>query len=298
MKSFVSNTVDNNASLYVGTSILASEEFYAKKDITNEQDFPIRDQLDLLEQQVMLASAEDNPVPRLNKVLLEFQSLYESSQRTSPRALYGLARVLDLLAHELKSNELLEKSIQSFVDLLSLGPSVPAELFKKAGRKCLQLMEFRGWTAKAITVQKVLADKFPESPEFLNKLGKMYLLQGNNKAAEETFRSVLLRFPGNSFSSAHLGLILTSSGDEKNLGEGVEHLRTGLAAKEQDLLDGRFYLRLGDGLRRLHRPQEADQVFQDGAELQLYPSFWQRSLYNVPGLKPQPLWSLSETGGF
>jgi aspartate beta-hydroxylase len=46
----------------------------------------------------------------------------------------------------------------------------------------------------------------------------------------------------------------------------------------------------------LGKTQEADLVFQDGTELGLYPSFWQRSLYNVGGLRALPLWTLSETG--
>ena len=282
----------------MGNFILASEDttIYAKIDITNEEDYLIRDRLDFLEQQVMLASAEEDPLPRLAKILHDFESLYDSTQQTSPRALYGKARVLDLIANEQKSNSVLEKSIQAFVDLMSLGPSVPAELFKKAGRKCSSLMEFRGWTAKAIQVHKVLGDKFPESPEFYNKLGLLYLTNGNIGAAQETFKSVLRRFSGNKFASAHLGFILTSAGAKNDLPEGVELLKAGLEGKEKELRDGRFFLRLGDGLRRLGRSQEADVVFQDGAELGLYPSFWQRSLFNVEGLRAQPLWTLTETG--
>lgn len=52
---------------------------------------------------------------------------------------------------------------------------------------------------------------------------------------------------------------------------------------------------MGDALRRLGRPKEADKIYQIAADRQIFPSFWQRSLYNEPNLKAQPVWPLSET---
>jgi aspartate beta-hydroxylase len=247
----------------------------------------------------MMASTELDPAAKLRTILPEFEALLTSSQNTSPRAMYGYARVLDLLAHEEESNSLLEKAIQGYTNLLSLEADVPAELFKKAGKKCSQLMEFRGWTSQAIQVQKLLVSKFPDLPDLSNRLGLLYMLSGNNQAAKDAFRSVLEKSPTNSYASAHLGFLVKTGagrGDVETLQEGVTLLQTGLAKKNKDVLDGRFFLHLGDGLRRLGKSQEADIVFQDGAELGLFPSFWQRSLFNVDGLKAQPLWTLAETG--
>ena len=247
----------------------------------------------------MLASTELDPAEKLRTILPEFESLLASTKNTSPRAMYGHARVLDLLAHEEESNSQLEKAIQGYTNLLSLETDVPAELFKKAGKKCSQLMEFRGWTSQAIQVQKLLVSRFPDSPDFSNRLGLLYMLSGNNPAAKDAFKAVLDKSATNSYAAAHLGFILkTEAGprDAEALKEGVALLQTGLAKKEKDVLDGRFFLHLGDGLRRLGKSQEADMVFQDGAELGLFPSFWQRSLFNVEGLKAQPLWTLAETG--
>ena len=50
-------------------------------------------------------------------------------------------------------------------------------------------------------------------------------------------------------------------------------------------VDGKFFYHLGEGLRRLGRPSEADSVYEAGAEAGKFISFWQRSLYNVEGLK-------------
>jgi aspartate beta-hydroxylase len=157
-------------------------------------------------------------------------------------------------------------------------------------------MQFRGWSAKATHVQKVMADKFPDVADFSNRLGQMHLTSGNDRQAEEAFRAVLQRFPDDPFASTHLGFILASSGDVKAIAEGVTLLKKGLESRDEELLDGRFFLKLGDGLRRLGRSKESDAAFQDGASLGLFGSFWQRSLYNVAGLKAQPLWTLAETG--
>lgn len=257
-----------------------------------------KDQLDDLELQVMFASSSEDPVPQLKALLHEYDTIIASSLIPSPRALFGKAHVLDILSQELKSNELLEQSIELFKEILQLGPSVPPELFLKAGQKCSDLMEFRGWTSKAIIVQKVLADKFPDSVDIKNKLGLLYMLTGNDQTAKSMFQSVLEKSPSNSFAAVHLGFILKSqgtAGDLKALEDGVALLKAGLAKKEKEVLDGKFFVHLGDGLRRLGKTQEADLVFQDGAELALYPSFWQRSLYNVEGLKSEPLWTIDET---
>ena len=169
----------------------------------------------------MLASAESDPSEKLKEILAEFETLLVESHHTSPRAHYGKARVLDLLAHEEESNSQLEEAIQAYVDLLSLGSSVPLELFKKAGKKCSHLMEFRGWTAKAIQVQKVLLDKFPYDSEIGNKLGLLYLLSGNNKGAKESFKSVQEKFPSNPYASAHLGFIVTTEAEAS--GDKIRH---------------------------------------------------------------------------
>ncbi len=73
-------------------------------------------------------------------------------------------------------------------------------------------------------------------------------------------------------------------------------LQTGLASKNNLIRNGKFYVFLGDGLRRLGRFEEADLVYQEGADLGHYPSFWQRSIFNIEGLRAQPLWTLAETG--
>ena len=44
------------------------------------------------------------------------------------------------------------------------------------------------------------------------------------------------------------------------------------------------------------REEDANKVYQTGAEKGLFKSFWQRSLYNVDHLRSQPVWTKEETG--
>jgi aspartate beta-hydroxylase len=57
-----------------------------------------------------------------------------------------------------------------------------------------------------------------------------------------------------------------------------------------------FWRQLGDGLRRLGRHEEADAAYRRGADKGIFLSFWQRSLYNVDGLRAAPVWTKEETG--
>lgn len=73
------------------------------------------------------------------------------------------------------------------------------------------------------------------------------------------------------------------------------YLRQGIATKEPGTQDGRYYFQLGDSLQRLGKQTQAVEVFREGAELKLFPSVYQRSLYNERNLKAQPFWSIEET---
>lgn len=73
-------------------------------------------------------------------------------------------------------------------------------------------------------------------------------------------------------------------------------LRQGIDSGADGTNDGRFYFTLGDALIRLGRMDEANKVFKDAANKNLFPSQYQRSLYNVDHLKARPFWTLAETG--
>lgn len=61
----------------------------------------------------------------------------------SPRALYGKALSLDKLAEKQRSNKMLEEAIATYQKVMD-AKDTPDELFKKAGLKLGEKLEFRG----------------------------------------------------------------------------------------------------------------------------------------------------------
>uniref|UniRef100_A0A1A8U737 Aspartate beta-hydroxylase n=1 Tax=Nothobranchius furzeri TaxID=105023 RepID=A0A1A8U737_NOTFU len=69
----------------------------------------------------------------------------------------------------------------------------------------------------------------------------------------------------------------------------------GLESGEPGTDDGRFYFHLGDALQRVG-DDSAYHWYERGHKQGHFASVWQRSLYNVDGLKAQPWWTPKETG--
>ena len=86
-------------------------ETYSKASITSLTDFEIREELDQADK---LIKAD----PR--QALAQFETLLESREASSPRAVYGKARALDQLSERERSNEYLEQAIQTFLAVLDL----------------------------------------------------------------------------------------------------------------------------------------------------------------------------------
>lgn len=69
----------------------------------------------------------------------------------------------------------------------------------------------------------------------------------------------------------------------------------GIATREPGVIDGRFYFHLGDALARTGQSEKALSIYKEGVKEGLFYSVYQRSLYNVDGLKAQPWWDAKET---
>lgn len=104
---------------------------------------------------------------------------------------------------------------------------------------------------------------------------------------------MLSRWRYNGFALVHYGFILKNL--DQDYEQAVIYLREGIDTNEEGTQDGRFYFNLGDALQRLGRNEEAKDVYKKGAELGLFPSQYQRSLYNVDRLKSHPFWTKAET---
>ena len=263
--------------------------------------------LDSVENVVIQASETRNQLA-LKNALSSYDELISKNER-SPRALFQKAEALDSLAQLERSNTRLEQAITTFHHVLTLD-DVPDKLFNLAGQKCVKLLKFRGWYENAIDVQKEILARFPNSVDEINNLGTLLLYVNKNLEAKVVFEELLKNHPDNGYALVHLGFILklegsanTKTSDEKikkearlNLVKGAELLRKGLSTKNPGAMEGKFFFHLGDALRRLDRLDEANEVYEEAAKEGVILSFWQRSLYNVKGLKAKPVWSPEETG--
>ncbi|XP_020717661.1 aspartyl/asparaginyl beta-hydroxylase isoform X2 [Ceratitis capitata] len=211
-----------------------------------------------------------------------------------PEGFLGQAKSLDKLADKQRSNSLLSQALQAYKRYLALGDAI-ADLaqFRAAAERCIERMRFMGHFMQAVAVHQQLIDRFPNEPGVRNELAITYLLQNLLSDAKLVLQKVLRRWPKDGFAQVHYGFVLRQlDRDYKNA---VTYLREGINSQASGTQDGRFYFNLGDCLQRLGRQAEAVEVYKRGAALKLFPSAYQRSLYNEPNLRAQPYWTKAET---
>ncbi|XP_077480859.1 aspartyl/asparaginyl beta-hydroxylase isoform X1 [Stigmatopora argus] len=227
---------------------------------------------------------------KLEAALKSFEALVRQHP-LSPRARYGQAQAEDDLAEKRRSNDMLLKAVASYRDAAELPDAAP-DLVRAALARRAERQQFLGRTRGAVTTLERLVQIFPDDVSPKNDLGVAFLLLGDNKSAKKVYEEVLAAAPANGFAKVHYGFILKS---ENKIAESIPYLKEGLESGEPGTDDGRFYFHLGDALQRMG-DQSAYHWYRLGHERGHFASVWQRSLYNVDGLKAQPWWTPEETG--
>ncbi|KAG7222953.1 hypothetical protein INR49_029175 [Caranx melampygus] len=227
---------------------------------------------------------------KVEEALRAFETLVQQYPQ-SPRARYGKAQAEDDLAEKLRSNDMLQRAINSYREAADL-PDVTSDLLKTAMKRRAERQQFLGRMRGSLATLERLVQIFPEDISLKNDLGVAHLLLGDNKGAKKVYEEVLAVAPGNGFAKVHYGFILKS---ENKIGESIPFLKEGLESGEPGTDDGRFYFHLGDALQRLG-DNSAYHWYELGHKRGHFASVWQRSLYNVNGLKAQPWWTAKETG--
>ncbi|XP_049309752.1 tanabin isoform X3 [Bactrocera dorsalis] len=211
-----------------------------------------------------------------------------------PAAFLGQARLLDKMSEQQRSNNLLNQAIQAYKRYLAFGDDITDHAqFRKAAERCIERMRFMGHHMQAVPIHQLLIARFTNKPDVRNELAITYLLQNRLSDAKLVLQEVLRRWPKDGFAQVHYGFVLRQL--DKDYENAVIYLRAGINSKAPGTQDGRFYFNLGDSLQRLGRQAEAIKVYKRAAALQLFPSIYQRSLYNEPDLRAQPYWTKAET---
>ncbi|XP_036372764.1 aspartyl/asparaginyl beta-hydroxylase isoform X3 [Megalops cyprinoides] len=226
---------------------------------------------------------------KVEEALRAFESLVQRYPQ-SPRSRYGKAQSEDDLAEKMRSNEILLRAINTYREAAEL-PNAPADLVKATLKRRAERQQFLGRMRGALVTLEKLVQIFPEDVSLKNDLGVGYLLLGDNKSAKKVYEEVLAMAPDDGFAKVHYGFILKS---ENMIAESIPFLREGLESGHQGTDDGRFYFHLGDALQRVG-DDSAYKWYELGHKRGHFASVWQRSLYNVDGLKAQPWWTAKET---
>ncbi|XP_059717113.1 aspartyl/asparaginyl beta-hydroxylase isoform X7 [Haemorhous mexicanus] len=227
---------------------------------------------------------------KVEEALRAFEALVNQYPQ-SPRARYGKAQSEDDLAEKMRSNEMLQQAINTYDEVLSL-PNVPSDLIKLSLKREADRQQFLGRMRGSLVTLQKLVQLFPSETSFKNDLGVGYLLIGDNSNAKKVYEEVLSLAPNDGFAKVHYGFILKA---ENKIAESIPYLQEGLESGDPGTDDGRFYFHLGDALQRMG-DKEAYKWYELGYQRGHFASVWQRSLYNVKGLKAQPWWTARETG--
>ncbi|XP_074755009.1 aspartyl/asparaginyl beta-hydroxylase isoform X7 [Athene noctua] len=145
----------------------------------------------------------------------------------------------------------------------------------KAELDAAEKLRKKGNVEEALRAFEALVNQYPQSPRA--RYGKA---------------QVLSLAPNDGFAKVHYGFILKA---ENKIAESIPYLKEGLESGDPGTNDGRFYFHLGDALQRMG-DKEAYKWYELGYQRGHFASVWQRSLYNVKGLKAQPWWTARETG--
>ncbi|KAL2766737.1 aspartyl/asparaginyl beta-hydroxylase isoform f [Daubentonia madagascariensis] len=209
----------------------------------------------------------------------------------SPRARYGMAQCEDDLAEKRRSNELLRRAIETYQEVASL-PGVPSDLLRLSLKRRSDRQQFLGHMRGSLLTLQRLVQLFPNDTSLKNDLGVGYLLIGDNNNAKKVYEEVLSVTPNDGFAKVHYGFILKA---QNRIAESIPYLKEGIESGDPGTDDGRFYFHLGDAMQRVGN-KEAYKWYELGHKRGHFASVWQRSLYNVKGLKAQPWWTPKETG--
>lgn len=208
-------------------------------------------------------------------------------------ALVGRARALDALAEQRRSNNILTDAIAAYRKVIVQDLAVDDGTLKAVAERCIDRLRFQGQHAKAIEIHEILIRRFDDEPHYRNQLAVTYLYMNRLPEAKAVLHETLLRWIDDGFALVHYGFVLKTF--DNNMELGAQYLQEGIDTGHEGTQDGRFYFQLGDALQRLGRNAEALDIYRRGVEKKLFLSLYQRSLYNVVGLRSRPFWTVEQT---
>ncbi|XP_037823163.1 aspartyl/asparaginyl beta-hydroxylase isoform X2 [Lucilia sericata] len=250
------------------------------------------DDIDLFEQELRRAN-EEMMREHYEDALKSFDRLIQTYPH-QPQTYLGKAQTLDQYADQRKDNRMLMEAIEYYKTYLEFDVNDDQLWeYRSAGERSLQRLRFMGHYAQCLPIHNILIKKFPRLPSVRTQLAITYLMIDRLSDAKQVLRETLKLWPDDGLALVHYGFVLKQLDHDYH--NATIYLRQGIESEEEGTQTGIFYFQLGEALQRLGKQSEAVKVFRKGVSLKLFPSVFQRSLYNEPNLKAQPFWSAKET---
>ncbi|KAI8128539.1 Aspartyl/asparaginyl beta-hydroxylase [Lucilia cuprina] len=250
------------------------------------------DDIDLFEQELRRAN-EEMMREHYEDALKSFDRLIQTYPH-QPQTYLGKAQTLDQYADQRKDNRMLMEAIEYYKTYLEFDVNDDQLWeYRSAGERSLQRLRFMGHYAQCLPIHNLLIKKFPQLPSVRTQLAITYLMIDRLSDAKRVLRETLKLWPDDGLALVHYGFVLKQLDHDYH--NATIYLRQGIESEEEGTQTGIFYFQLGEALQRLGKQSEAVKVFRKGVNLKLFPSVFQRSLYNEPNLKAQPFWTAKET---
>ncbi|XP_064551834.1 aspartyl/asparaginyl beta-hydroxylase isoform X5 [Drosophila montana] len=247
----------------------------------------------LFEQELRQANAEminENYA----KGLRDFNTLTHTHAH-KPAAHLHRARALERIAELRQSNQLLLDAIESYKRYLAFQELIASDSdYRAAGERCIRHLRFLGRTQQAVGIHEQLLARYPAEAQLRNELSLTHLMSNNLVKLQQVAAETLERWPRDPQAQLHFGLALKQLGGD--FAGALPYLQRAIDSEAAGTQEPYFYLALGETLQRLGRQTQALQLYRRGADRGFFASVYQRSLYNVPGLRAKPFWQPAETG--
>eukprot|EP00081_Caenorhabditis_elegans_P004410 NP_001123164.1 Uncharacterized protein CELE_K09A9.6 [Caenorhabditis elegans] len=260
-----------------------SSSSYKRHAITTKEEIGFRDILDRADNLV-----EKHQYEEAMELFDHVIAVYPASTR----AYFGKARAYDIRG-EIEADETdRDKAIEIYEKILQ-NSGVPDALFRQAAQRLIEKTRFRGQLHKTLTAHRYFIDRFPEELNLQTDFAISFVMMKRYEDARTVLKNVLANDPNHVIALAYYGYILKAHDDKVE--QGVALMRKSLKNADNEITDPKFYYQLGHGLTTLGRKSEADAVYQKAAQMGVFMTAQQRSLYNIEGLTGRAWWAMDQT---
>ena len=189
---------------------------------------------------------------KYKQALQEFETILSRFPQ-SPRGMFGKAETMCAFAEYKRSNKYLDLCIDAYWNVGVENILASSDLRREALLRLADRATFRGKMQTSLRAWEELSRHFPEERYYAKQVAMSYLTANKNDKALEHFKIVVNKWPDDTFSKAHMGLILKLN---NRLEEALPLLLDGLRNDDHIQKLAKFYHHCGECLTQLARHEE------------------------------------------